>query len=60
MLITTYAAGLRVSEVCQLRPEHIKSERGQILRRSPSSPHLGIYELLLRLLRWIDPGRLLR
>ena len=31
LLMTTYAAGLRVSEVCQLRPEHILSERGQIL-----------------------------
>lgn len=31
LLMTTYAAGLRVSEVCALRPEHILSERGQIL-----------------------------
>jgi site-specific recombinase XerD len=30
MLMTTYAAGLRVSELCNLRPEHILSERGQI------------------------------
>lgn len=30
LLMTTYAAGLRVSEVCRLRPEHILSERGQI------------------------------
>lgn len=30
MLMTTYAAGLRVSEVVRLRPEHILSERGQI------------------------------
>ena len=30
MLLITYAAGLRVSEVCRLRPEHILSERGQI------------------------------
>ena len=30
MLMTTYAAGLRVSELCALRPEHILSERGQI------------------------------
>jgi integrase len=30
MLMTTYAAGLRVSEVCALRPQHILSERGQI------------------------------
>lgn len=30
LLMTTYAAGLRVSEVCHLRPEHILSERGQI------------------------------
>lgn len=30
MLMATYAAGLRVSEVCKLRPEHILSERGQI------------------------------
>jgi integrase/recombinase XerD len=30
ILMTTYAAGLRVSEVCNLRPEHILSERGQI------------------------------
>lgn len=30
MLMTTYAGGLRVSEVCALRPEHILSERGQI------------------------------
>ena len=28
--MTTYAAGLRVSEVCRLRTEHILSERGQI------------------------------
>jgi len=31
LLMTTYAAGLRVGEVCHLRPEHILSERGQIL-----------------------------
>lgn len=31
LLMTTYAAGLRVGEVVRLRPEHIKSERGQIL-----------------------------
>jgi integrase/recombinase XerD len=30
MLMTTYAAGLRVSELCRLRPEHILSDRGQI------------------------------
>lgn len=30
MLMTTYAAGLRVSETCRLRPEHILGERGQI------------------------------
>jgi integrase/recombinase XerD len=30
LLMTTYAAGLRVSEVCHLRPEDILSERGQI------------------------------
>src|SRR5688500_13255285 len=30
ILMTTYAAGLRVSEVCALRPKHILSERGQI------------------------------
>ncbi len=30
LLMTTYAAGLRVSEVVRLRPEHILSERGQI------------------------------
>ena len=30
LLMTTYAAGLRISEVCRLRPEHILSERGQI------------------------------
>ncbi len=30
MLMTTYAAGLRVSELCGLRPEHILSDRGQI------------------------------
>ncbi len=30
LLLTTYAAGLRVSEVCRLRPEHILSDRGQI------------------------------
>ncbi len=30
LLLVTYAAGLRVSEVCRLRPEHILSERGQI------------------------------
>ncbi len=30
LLMTTYAAGLRVSEVCRLRTEHILSERGQI------------------------------
>jgi integrase/recombinase XerD len=30
MLMTTYAAGLRVSELCALRAEHILSERGQI------------------------------
>lgn len=30
MLMTTYAAGLRLSELCRLRPEHILSERGQI------------------------------
>jgi len=30
LLMTTYAAGLRVSEVCHLRPEHILSDRGQI------------------------------
>jgi len=30
ILMTTYAAGLRVSEVCNLRPEHILSERRQI------------------------------
>jgi site-specific recombinase XerD len=30
MLMTTYAAGLRVSELCRLRPEHILSARGQI------------------------------
>jgi site-specific recombinase XerD len=31
MLMTTYAAGLRVSELCRLRTEHILSDRGQIL-----------------------------
>ena len=31
MLMTSYAAGLRVSELCRLRPEHILSVRGQIL-----------------------------
>jgi integrase len=30
MLMTTYAAGLRVSELCRLRTEHIVSDRGQI------------------------------
>jgi integrase/recombinase XerD len=30
MLMTTYAAGLRVSELCFLRTEHILSDRGQI------------------------------
>jgi integrase/recombinase XerD len=30
LLMVTYAAGLRSSEVCRLRPEHILSERGQI------------------------------
>jgi integrase/recombinase XerD len=30
MLMTTYAAGLRVSELCRLRAEHILSDRGQI------------------------------
>jgi site-specific recombinase XerD len=30
LLMTTYSAGLRVSEVCQLRLEHLLSERGQI------------------------------
>jgi integrase/recombinase XerD len=30
MLMTTYAAGLRVGELCRLRPEHILSDRGQI------------------------------
>lgn len=30
MLMTTYAAGLRVGELCALRPEHILGERGQI------------------------------
>lgn len=30
LLMTTYAAGLRVSEVCRLRPEHILGDRGQI------------------------------
>jgi len=30
LLMVTYAAGLRISEVCRLRPEHILSERGQI------------------------------
>lgn len=30
MLMTCYAAGLRVSELCRLRPEHILSDRGQI------------------------------
>jgi site-specific recombinase XerD len=31
MLLVAYAAGLRALEVCRLRPEHILSERGQIL-----------------------------
>jgi site-specific recombinase XerD len=30
LLMTTYAAGLRVSELCRLRPEHLLGERGQI------------------------------
>lgn len=30
MLMTAYASGVRVSELCALRPEHILSERGQI------------------------------
>lgn len=30
MLMTAYAAGLRVAELCALRPEHILSDRGQI------------------------------
>jgi integrase/recombinase XerD len=30
LLMTTYAAGLRVSEVCRLKPEHILSARMQI------------------------------
>lgn len=30
MLMTTYAAGLRVSELCRLRTEHILGDRGQI------------------------------
>jgi site-specific recombinase XerD len=30
MLMTAYASGVRVSELCALRPEHILSDRGQI------------------------------
>ena len=30
LFMTTYAAGLRVSEVCQLRIKHLLSDRGQI------------------------------
>lgn len=30
MLMTAYASGVRVSELCALRPEHILGERGQI------------------------------
>src|SRR5258706_634888 len=30
MVMTSYASGLRVSELCRLRPEHILSDRGQI------------------------------
>jgi site-specific recombinase XerD len=30
MLMTAYASGVRVSELCRLRPEHILAERGQI------------------------------
>lgn len=30
LLMTAYATGLRVSELCRLRPEHILSDRGQI------------------------------
>ena len=31
LLLVAYAAGLRALEICRLRPEHILSERGQIL-----------------------------
>lgn len=30
LLMTAYASGLRASELCRLRPEHILSDRGQI------------------------------
>ncbi len=30
LLMTAYASGVRVSELCALRPEHILSDRGQI------------------------------
>ena len=29
-MMTAYASGVRVSELCALRPEHILSDRGQI------------------------------
>jgi site-specific recombinase XerD len=45
LLTTVYAAGLRVSELCRLRPEDILSERGQI-RVEQGKGHKDRYTVL--------------
>jgi site-specific recombinase XerD len=70
VLLTTYAAGLRVSEVCQLRPEDILSDRGQIRvahgkgdkeRYTVLSPkllrELRAYWRIYRPTVWLFPGQ---
>jgi integrase/recombinase XerD len=70
ILMTTYAAGLRVSEVCHLRLDHLLSDRGQIRvvqskgkkdRYTLLSPRLleelRAYWRLFRPPTWLFPSR---
>ena len=70
ILLTTYAAGLRVSEVCRLRPADILSDRGQIRvehgkgdkeRYTVLSPkllqELRAYYRIYRPSVWLFPGQ---
>lgn len=45
LIMTAYGAGLRVSEVVELRPEHIESER-HLIRVEPGKGHKDRYTIL--------------
>ena len=54
MLFTMYSAGLRVSELAALKPEHIDSERMQILIKNANGKkdrYVNLSPLLLDILR---------